>query len=99
MFIKRERRKSKYKFGGTKVCKAEEVRKYFVNPKLNVYGLCVNCIICSLDFRYTEAVVRRCSSEQVLLKTVQCWSFFLKKCQTFRPAILLKRDSNISASL
>ena len=22
------------KFGGSKVCKAEEVRKYFVNPKL-----------------------------------------------------------------
>ena len=28
-----ERRKSKQKFGGTKVCNAEEVTKYFVNPK------------------------------------------------------------------
>ena len=28
-----ERRKSKHKFDGTKVCKAEEVTKYFVNPK------------------------------------------------------------------
>ena len=28
-----ERRKSKYKIGGTKVCKAEEVIKYFVDLK------------------------------------------------------------------
>ena len=28
MFGKQERRKNKYKFSGTKVCKAEEVRKY-----------------------------------------------------------------------
>ena len=33
MFGKREGRKSKHKFGGAKVCKAEEVRKYFVNSK------------------------------------------------------------------
>ena len=33
MFALRERRKSKHKFGGTKVSKAEEVRKYFVTPK------------------------------------------------------------------
>ena len=30
----RERHKSKHKFDGTKVCKAEEVRLYFVNPKI-----------------------------------------------------------------
>ena len=34
MFSKRKRRKNKHKFGGTKLCKAEEVRKYFVNPKI-----------------------------------------------------------------
>ena len=34
MFSKRERRKSKHKFGGTTVRKAEEVRKYFGNPKI-----------------------------------------------------------------
>ena len=33
MFSMWERRKRKHKFGGPKVCKAEEVRKYFVNPK------------------------------------------------------------------
>ena len=52
--------------------------------KLKVFGLCVNCIICSLDFRYTEAVVRRCSSEQALLNISQCWSFLLIKLQAFR---------------
>ena len=33
IFSMRERRKSKNKFGGTKVCKAENVRKHFVNSK------------------------------------------------------------------
>ena len=43
----RERRKSRHKFGGPKVCKAEEVRKYFVNPKTEIEVL--SCFICSLD--------------------------------------------------
>ena len=30
----REKRKSKHKFGRAKVCKAEQVRKHFVNPKI-----------------------------------------------------------------
>ena len=36
----RDRRKGKHKFGGTKVCKTEEVRKYFVNSKIKdeVFG-------------------------------------------------------------
>ena len=29
----REKCKGKHKFGGAKVCKAEQVRKYFENPK------------------------------------------------------------------
>ena len=29
----RGKRKSKHKLGGAKVCKAEQVKKYFVNPK------------------------------------------------------------------
>ena len=29
-----DRRKSKHNFGGTKVCKAEEVIEYFVNLKI-----------------------------------------------------------------
>ena len=44
-----ERRKSRHKFGGTKVCKAEEVRKYFVNPKIKIEVF--RYIICSLDFQ------------------------------------------------
>ena len=27
------RSKNKHKFGGTKVCEAEKVREYFINPK------------------------------------------------------------------
>ena len=44
MLRMRERRKSKQKFIGTKIFEAEEVRKYFVNPKIEneVFGLCVN---------------------------------------------------------
>ena len=40
MFSMRKRRKSKHEFGGNKVCKAEEVRKYFVNFKIEneVFG-------------------------------------------------------------
>ena len=52
--------------------------------KLKVFGLCVNYIICSLDFRYTETVVRRCSSEQVLLKNLQCWSFRPYACNLLK---------------
>ena len=32
----REKRKSLYKFGGAKAGKAEQVRKYFVNPKMKM---------------------------------------------------------------
>ena len=42
MFSKQGRRKSKYKFGGTK---AEEVRKYFVNPKIESFRL-----VCKLHY-------------------------------------------------
>ena len=39
MVNKQERRNSKYKYGGTKVCKAEEVRKQAVNPKIESFQL------------------------------------------------------------
>ena len=67
MFSMRERRKSKHKLSGTKVCKAKQVSKYSVNPKSEneVFGQCVNYIICCLDFRNTKAFVRKCSEEQV----------------------------------
>ena len=46
IFSIRERHKSRHKFGGTKVCKAEGVRKYFVNPKTEIEVF--NYIICRL---------------------------------------------------
>ena len=57
---------------------------------MKVFGSCVNCIICSLVFRYTELVVRRCSSEQALLKISQCRSFLLTKLQAFRHSEICK---------
>ena len=48
-----ERRKRRHKFGGTDVYKAEEVRKYFVNPKIEIYVL--SYIICSLAFKISHA--------------------------------------------
>ena len=49
IFSIRERRKNRYKFGGTKVCKVEEVKNYFLNPKLEVELF--SYIICSSDFK------------------------------------------------
>ena len=47
IFSIQERRKSRHKFDGTKVCKAEEVRKYFVNPKIEIEAF--RYIIFSMD--------------------------------------------------
>ena len=63
---------------------------------MKVFGLRVNCFICSLDFRYTEALVRRCSSEQALLKISQSWSFLLIKLQAFRHSEIWKIFKSIS---
>ena len=58
----REKRKSKHKCGGAKVCKVEQVRKYFVNPKIKkLKFLACMLIICSLDFKNTEVVAPRCT--------------------------------------
>ena len=45
-----ERRKRRHKFGGTKVGKAKEVRKYFVNPKNEIEVF--SYIICSLEISH-----------------------------------------------
>ena len=38
---------AKANFGGTKVCKAEQIREYFLNPKVEnkFFGECVNYIL------------------------------------------------------
>ena len=43
MFSMGERNKSKHKFGGTKVCKAEEIRQYFINPKIEHENFWLAC--------------------------------------------------------
>ena len=62
---------------------------------MKVFGFCGNCIIYSLDIRCTEAVVHRCSSEKVLLKISQCWSFLRIKLQAFRHSEICKTFKNI----
>ena len=52
-----ERRKSRHKFG-TDVYKAEEVRKYFVNTKIEIYVF--SYVICSLAFKMSHAISFDC---------------------------------------
>ena len=61
----RAKGKSKNKFRGAKVGKAEQVTKYFLNHKSEneIFSEYVNYIICSLDLRNKEAAIRRCTSE------------------------------------
>ena len=56
MFSMRERRKSKHKFGGTKVCKAEEVRKYFLNSKIE-NQVFRECKLHYLQFRFQKYIM------------------------------------------
>ena len=56
-----ERSKINHEFDVTKVCEAEEVKKYFINPKL-----CVNQIVFSLDFKYILCF----ASENILPKII-----------------------------
>ena len=48
-----ERRKRRDKFGGTKICKAEEVRKYFVNPKIEITSIYCACFVSFYFFLFT----------------------------------------------
>ena len=48
-----ERRKRRDKFGGTKICKAEEVRKYFVNPKIEITSIDCACFVSFYFFLFT----------------------------------------------
>ena len=50
-----ERRKSRHKFCGSKVCKNAEVRKYFVNPKIVIEVF--SYIIYSLVFKNTSCTL------------------------------------------
>ena len=59
MFNKQERRKSNCKYGGTKVCKVEEVRKYFANPAIESFRLA--CKLPYLQFGFQ--IYRSCRSQ------------------------------------
>ena len=86
MFSKQERRKRKYKSGRNKACKAEEVRKHSVNPKIESFRL-----VCKLHYLQFGFRMYRSSRLQILfgrealknfaMFTVKylCWSFFFNK--------------------
>ena len=97
MFSKRERRKSKCISGGTKVCKAKEVRKYFVNSKIESFWH-----VCKLHYVQFGFQIYISSRLQMFFGTgalknfamfavkYLCWSFFLIMLQAFMSAISLK---------
>ena len=64
MFSKRERRKSKCITGGTKVCKAKEVRKYFVNSKIESFRQ-----VCKLHYMQFEFQIYISSRSQMFFGT------------------------------
>ena len=64
MFSKQEGRKSQYKFAGTKVYKAEQVKKNFVNPKTESFRL-----ECKLHYLQLGFQIYRSSRSQLFFGT------------------------------
>ena len=91
MSSKQERRKSKYKFCGTKVCKAEEVRKYFVNPKIESFRL-----VCKLHYLQFGFQIYRSSRSQMFfgtgaLKNFATLDFLFNKVAGFQACNFTKK--------
>ena len=76
MFSVGERSKNKHKFGGTKAFEAEEIREYFINPKVEneVFGKCVNYVICSLDSTILYLTRPCCASQNPFQNNMGCES-------------------------
>ena len=94
MFSKQESHKSKCKFGGTKVCKAEEVSKYFENPKIESFRLVFK--LHYLQFRFQ---VYRSSRSQMFfgagaLKNYALSEFPSKNVACLQVCNFIKRDSD-----
>ena len=98
MVNKQERRNSKYKYGGTKVCKAEEVIKQVGNPKIESFRLA-----CKFPYLQFGFQIYRSSRSQMFFRTGALKNFamleFLIKLQALMHAILLKRDFKLGAFL
>ena len=91
MFSKQERRKSKYKFGRTKVCKAEEVKKYFVNPKIESFRL-----VCKLHYLQFGFQIYRSSRSQMFFgagafKNFAMLDFLFNKVAGFQACNFIKK--------
>ena len=64
MCSKRERRRSKYKFDRTKVCKAENIRKYFANNETESFRL-----VCKLYYLQLGLQIYRSNRSQMFFGT------------------------------
>ena len=65
MFIMLERRKSKHNFGRTKVCKAEEVRTFFVNPKIeNEVSVQITSFVVWISEIFHSSLVIACENDE-----------------------------------
>ena len=87
MFNKQERRKSKCKYGGTKVCKAVEVRKYFVNSKIESFRL-----TCKLPYFYFGFQIYRSTRSQMFFGTGALKKFAMLEFLSSKVAGLLERN-------
>ena len=99
MFSKQESHKSKCKLGGTKVCKAEEVSKYFVNPKIESFRL-----VCKLHYLQFRFQVHRSSRSQMFfgagaLKNYAMSEFPSNNVAGLQACNFVKRDFDIGAFL
>ena len=83
--------KSKYKFGGTKVYKVEEVRKYFVNPKIESFRL-----VCKLHYLQFAFQIYRSSRSQIFfgagaLKKFAMLEFLFNKVAGLQACNIIKK--------
>ena len=67
IFTMGKRSKSKYKFGGMKVCEVDKVREYFIKPEIENGSFRLVCKF-SLDFRKVSWFISKNILQKVVLK-------------------------------
>ena len=75
--------KANINFGGTKVCKDEEVRKYFLNPKIESFRL-----VCKLHYQQFGFHIYRSSRSQMFFGTGALKNFAMLEFLTNKVARL-----------
>ena len=91
MISKQESDKRKCKFGGTKVCKAEEVRKYFANPKIESFWLVCKLYYLQFGFQTYRSSRLQMFFEAVALKHLSMLKFRFNKIADFQACNFIKK--------